>query len=189
MNTAPSNAVAYFFDSGTGYSSYDRERVRRHPLRKQLADVYHLFCGQFAAWLLFSTQVYKTRFPLVLGVARKTYPLKVFWRVVGLVTVDVVDRQAIGVSWNKGHCHKTVERVFDSLPALCRSNLKIPAFCNAGRKQSLREKGGKRLLLSTPGAAVRHFVSRRFYLPIRGNEPAHTFGFNFSPNRHVVLKL
>ncbi len=143
-------AFAFFdkVDGGGVNASNDCQRVSGDAGTKSASDMNHLLLGELVPRSIFSSQVNKPRGPLMLGVLRRSYPLKVFRSVVQFVSVDVVDRQPIHKTGHKSQGNQPVNKNFWTYVAkFCRDNV-VSVAADPRTNLCGLTNAGKRLLFA-----------------------------------------
>ena len=112
----PAGPVSNLRDGPVADAGHNCQRASGYPASKKAADVDDALGRQFCQRGVLAAQVNESRFPLVLRVPRETHPLKVPRSVVGLVSVDVVDGQAVRVAAAERERDKPVKPLLDALP-------------------------------------------------------------------------
>ncbi len=82
----------------------------------------------------------------MLGVFGKRHPFQVFWAIVCLYAVYVVDRQMFLVTWHKCQSNKPVDKRLSSLVTVLYRYLKVSRFCFPRGDLFLRRAVGVALL-------------------------------------------
>ena len=143
--TRPSFSLFNKVDGGRVYARNDRQRVGRYSSPQRPSNMNNLSLGQLVPRSILAIQVNKPSAPLVSSVVGQSNPFKVFWSVVQLIAIDVVDRKPLGVAIDKSNGNKPMQRHFWSLAAnLCRY-LKIAPTVQSWRKHFLFVNAAKML--------------------------------------------
>lgn len=112
---SPALAVADIGDRCKAHAGNDRQSVRGDAGGEQSTYVDDLLGGQLCIVVVFANASDQACSPLVLGVLCKADPLKIAWRVVGLVAVDVVHRQARLIPVAEGERNQPVQALLHAL--------------------------------------------------------------------------
>ena len=103
LNIHPSFVVSYQSNLTGRHVRNNGKCVRGYSLAKQFSDVHNLFRSKFMSGLIFTTQFNKPSFPSVLRVSGQRNPFQVFWAVVGLYAVNMVNSKPFSIAIHKRH--------------------------------------------------------------------------------------
>ena len=178
-NASPAFTFFNKVDCGRVYVGNDGQRIGWNTKTQGFANMDNLFLRKFVSWLVFSTQINKTRTPCVFAIFRQTNPLKIFWSIVGLNSIDVVDSKARFVSMNKTHCNQTVNKNFWSFSVLQCRHYQIPIVVQKWGKFDRWKIAGKSLFNAISDACCRTSSSLIPYTSVLINKPRSAFFNNF----------
>lgn len=97
--------------------------MKAYPHANQFPNIDNSFGCENARRVFFSSQVYKTRFPLMNSVFGKANPLKIIGIVIGLISVYMVYSQSKFVSINKSQTNKSMNQMLYPFPISKHGNL------------------------------------------------------------------
>lgn len=87
-------------------------------MRKQPADIDNLLARQFVSGCGLPSKINKPCLPLVFGVVREADPFEIVRAVIGFHSVNVVDRQPLGMAFAKGKRNQSVNSFLGPFPVL-----------------------------------------------------------------------
>lgn len=179
INSGPSFSFFNKVDGGWIYISNDRQRVCWNSKAQGFANVDHLSLRKFMSGLFFPSQINQPSIPCVFAVLRQGNPLKIFWSVVRLDAVDVVDGKVGFVSVYKTHCNQAVNKNFRSFPVLQCRHHQISILTQKWRKFDRWEMACKNLFNAVSDAFCRAASSLIPYASVWVNKPRSAFFNNF----------
>ena len=178
LNIHPSLVVSYQSNLTGRHVRNNGKCVRGYSLAKQFSDVYNLFRSKFMSGLLFASQVNQPSFPSVLGIMSQRNPFQVFWAVVGLYTVNMVNSKTFSVAMYKHHANQPMHQLLGSDAVVLRSNFKVSVFANTLSKFAALGFRCKGLSFPVSSSGVSCFFGWRRNRPILTNKPRNAFGNN-----------
>ena len=178
LNIHPSLVVSYQSNLTGRHVRNNGKCVRGYSLTKQFSDVNNLFRSKFMSGLLFASQVNQPSFPSVLGITSQRNPFQVFWAVVGLYAVNMVNSKTFSIAMYKHHANQPMHQLFGSDTVVLRSNFIISVFANTLRKFAAFGFRGQSLCFSIPSSGVGGFFGWRRNRTILTNKPSNAFGNN-----------
>ena len=178
LNTHPSLVVSYQSNLTGRHVRNNGKCVRGYPLAKQFSDIHNLFRSKFVSGLIFTTQVNKPSFPSMLGITSQRNPFQVFWAVVGLYAVNMVNSKTFSIAMHKHHANQPMYQLFGSDAIVPRRNFQVPAFGNTLSKCAALGLRCKGLSFPISSSGVSCFFGWRRNRTILTNKPRNAFGNN-----------
>lgn len=83
-------------------------------------DIYNVLFGEDRRGVIFSSMIYQSSFPLMFGVIRKSYPLKVFRPIIKFIAVDMINCKSWFVSVYKSKTYQSMQKKPISLAAFAQ---------------------------------------------------------------------
>lgn len=130
----PQSAVSDLVNKGGAYANCLSKRVTYASVLNQLAYCTHLGLRQLMPRLILPAQIDKPRLPLASRILSQSHPLKILRPIVGLVAVDVVNREIGLVALTKGLSDKSVDSIFFPPIIVLDGNFQIATFRYRRRK-------------------------------------------------------
>ena len=128
--------------------------------------------------LIFSPQVNKSSFPSVLGITSQRNPFQVFWAVVSLYAVNMVNSKTFSIAVYKHHANQSMHQFFGSNAIVLRSYFKITVFVNTLRKFAPFRFGSHSMSFPISSSCVSSFFGWRKNRTILTNKPRDAFRNN-----------
>ena len=178
LNIHPSLVVSYQSNLTGRHVRNNGKCVRGYSLTKQFSDVHNLLRSKFVSGLIFTTQVNKPSFPSVLRVSGQRNPFQVFWAVVGLYAVNMVNSKTFSVAMYKHHANQPMHQLFGSDTVMPRRNFQVTAFGNTLRKFAALGFRCEGLSFPISSSGVSCFFGWRRNRAILTNKPRDAFGNN-----------
>ena len=178
LDIHPSLVVSYQSNLTGRHVRNNGKCVRGYSLAKQFSDVHNLFRSKFMSGLIFASQVNKPGFPSMLGITSQRNPFQVFWAVVGLYAVNMVNGKTFSIAVYKYHANQSMHQFFGSNAIVPRSNFQVSAFSNTLSKFAALKLRSHSVRAPIPSSCIGSFFGWRRNRTILTNEPRDAFRNN-----------